>query len=111
MKIVKPLILGFKTTQQANIALASLNCKVKGPCNFLVKNGPEYDALKACAGYQCLTCVVSLPTPHEGVEIEAKEYLPRAISGLFDGFSLVTANNDVAVVELFRRRPIDKADL
>lgn len=111
MKIVKPLILGFQNTDAANHALASLNCKVKGPCSFLKKDGPEYDALKACAGYQCLTVVVALPTPHEGVELEAKAYLPRSVAGLFDGFSLVTADNEVAVCELFRKRPAGKVGL
>lgn len=111
MKIVKPLILGFESTAHANACLAVLDCKVKGPAAFLHKNGPEYDALKACAGFQCLTVVVALPAPHEGVELEAKSYLPRSVAGLFDGFSLVTANNEVAVCELFRKRPLGKVGL
>jgi len=111
MKIVTPLVLGFESTAHANACLAVLDCKIKGPCTFLQRNGPEYDALKACAGYQCLTVVVALPAPHEGIELEAKSYLPRSVAGLFDGFSLVVSNHEVAVCELFRKQPLGKVGL
>lgn len=111
MKIVKPLILGFRDTATANAALAPLNSKIKGPCNFLKKGGPEYTALKACAGYQCLTCVVAVPAAHEGIELETKSYLPRSLQGLFDGFSLIVFDDSVAVVELFRKQPVGKVGL
>lgn len=87
MKIVRPLILGFKNTALANQSLKDMGHKVKGPCSFLVKDGKEYDALRALAGFRTLTAVVALPEACSNIEAEAKSYIPRSLAGLFDGYS------------------------
>ena len=108
MKIVSPLVLGFADMTAVNYALEPLQFKAKGPSNFLTKKSPEFDFLKALAGYRSLTVIAALPTQYENLnpEAEVKYYLPRSLAGLFDGFSVVGIHEGVVVAELFRKETV-----
>lgn len=105
MKVVSPLILGFVNVQIAKQKAKELDLTLSGNCICLGKGSPEYDYVKALAGFKCRTVLVALDTnkPVPDLEQEVKSYIPRSFSGVFDGFSVVSLKYGLALVELYRK--------
>lgn len=105
MKIVHPVLLGLNTEQaNTNETLKSHGHKVVQAGKPLFKESSEYDFLQRFAGYKSIT-VVAAKKKTDATEPEeiVKSYMPRFLSGLFDGFSLVLIGSDIIVAEIYRK--------
>lgn len=103
MKISSPLVLGFDNINAFEKALKDRQYEIEGAYDFLTKGGPAVKYLKALAGYKSRVIVAKLPENPKGIKSAVKSYLPRELSGLFDGCEILAKDSDIVVVKLYRK--------
>ncbi len=107
MKINSPILFGFANKDVANEALAYVDVQIEGTCPALFKADPEIDFMTAMVGYRSLTIVAKVSlAEQETYEDAVKQYLPRAIRGVFDGIAFLMCTGETVVVELYRKDPV-----
>lgn len=107
MIINSPLLFGFANMADANQSLSTVDIEIEGTCPALGKETPEFEFMQAMAGYRSLTVVAAVDLKEQDTYEDAvKEYIPRAIRGLFDGIAFLMCTDDTVVVELYRIDPV-----
>lgn len=104
MIINSPILFGFANMDAANHSLSHVDIKIEGTCPTLGKNSPEFAFMQAMAGYRSLTVVAAVNLEEqETYEDAVKAYIPRSISGIFDGIAFLMCTDETVVVELYRK--------